>query len=251
MEAIYKQLVEGLREFMNTNNFQRAVVGLSGGVDSSLTLKIAVDALGSSKVTGILMPELGISSQENIDHAKKIAEYFEIEHYYIPINSYLIDFNTLKWKPSELANMNTKARIRMCILYNYSNSKDAIVLGTGNLTEIMIGYGTKHGDFACDIEVIGSLYKSEVFELAEHAGLPPEIVEKAPTAELSSGQTDEEEIGGKYKDIDNILMKLEAGLTLDQIIDRGLPPNLVRKIARMVDASEHKRKVAPVIPLDK
>lgn len=251
MEAIHRQLVKGLQDFMTANLKQRAVLGLSGGIDSSLTLKIAVDALGSAKVCGLIMPELGVSSQENIDHAKKLAEFFAIEHYYIPINSFLVDYNNLKWKPIDLANMNTKARVRMTILYNYANTREAIVLGTGNLTELMVGYATKHGDLACDLEVIGSLYKSEVFKLAECLGLPPEIISKAPTAELRGGQSDEEDLGGSYRDIDNILRKIAGGLDADAIVERGLPPNLVRKIIRMVEASGHKRKVPPVIPLDK
>ncbi|MBU2524499.1 NAD(+) synthase [Patescibacteria group bacterium] len=230
---------------------QRAVVGLSGGVDSSLTLKIAIDALGPSKVTAIILPELGISSQENIDHAKKLAEFLKVETFYQPLNTFLIDFSTIRWNPNELAQMNTKARIRMTIIYNYANTKNAIVLGTSNLSESMIGYGTKYGDLAADVEVLGSLYKTEVYELAEFAGLPPEIIHKAPSAELKIGQTDEEEIGGSYRDIDNILMKMESGLTLDEIIDRGLDPNLVRKISRMRIESEHKRKLPPVLAVDK
>lgn len=251
MDNIHKQLVTGLKSFMDENLKQRVVIGLSGGIDSSLTLKIAVDALGSHKVTGIIMPELGVSSQENIDHAKKLAEFFEVENFYIPINSFLVDYHNLKWGPSEIATMNTKARIRMTILYNFANTKDAIVLGTGNLTELMVGYATKHGDLACDIEVIGSLFKTEVFKLAEHVGLPPEIVQKKPTAELRHGQTDEQDLGGSYRDIDNILRKIETGLSGDDIVERGLPPNLVRKVIRLVDGSNHKRRVAPVIPIDK
>lgn len=251
LDSIYEQLVTGTKEFFTKNNFQKGVLGVSGGIDSALTLKIAVDALGAENVAGILMPELGVSAQSNIDHAQKLCDYFGVKTFKIPINNYLVDFHNLPWKPTELAMMNVKPRVRMAILYNYANTKEALVLGTSNLSEIMVGYGTKFGDLAADVEVIGSLYKTEIYQIAEKVGLPEEILKKEPSAELKAGQKDRDELKGSYKEIDAILRKLEEGLELDQIVDRGLPPNLVRHIARLVETNEHKRKLPPVIPVNK
>ena len=128
----------------------------------------------------------------------------------------------------------------MCILYNYANTKNALVIGTSNKSELAIGYGTKYGDLAGDIEIIGDLYKEEVYKLAEHVGLPQEFIDKAPSAELYSGQTDEEELGLSYKEIDTVLKKFEEGITKDELINKGLNPNAVHRIHRLIEINRHK-----------
>lgn len=245
MDRIYQQLVSGLKEYCKKNHFTKAVIGLSGGIDSSLTLKIAVDALRSSNVIGLIMPEVGLSSPENVMHAQKLAEFFEVTYYKVPINPHLASFTHVPWKSSDLAFANTKARMRMSLLYNYANTFRAIVLGTSNRSEILLGYGTKYGDLAADIEVIGDLYKTDVWQLSEHLGLPPEIINKAPTAELFHGQTDEQELGAPYKDLDNILKSL--GLGFDTMVSKGMNPTLVRKVITTVKKNEHKRSMPPVL----
>jgi len=247
MDRIHQQIVLGIQEYCKKNHFTKAVIGLSGGVDSSLTLKLAVDAMQSHNVIGILMPELGLSSTENTLHAQKLAEFFDVKHYRVPINPYLVDYTHLPWASSDLAYANTKARVRMSLLYNYANSFRAIVLGTSNKSEILLGYGTKYGDLAADLEVLGDLYKTDVWRLADYLGLPPEIVNKAPTAELFSGQTDEKELGGSYQDLDNILRSM--GMGFEKIVSKGMNPTLVRKTLTTVKKNEHKRSMAPIIQI--
>ena len=149
------------------------------------------------------------------------------------------------WSPSQLASMNTKARIRAVMLYSYANTDHALVLGTSNKSELLLGYGTKYGDLAADIEVIADLYKTEVIKLADHIGMPPEIVNKAPSAELAAGQTDEEEIGAPYQDLDKVLQRLDMGQ--EWCVSHGLPIALVQLVFRLFEQNRHKTELTHMI----
>jgi len=241
-------MIAELARYFKQSGLDRAVIGVSGGIDSALTLKLAVDAIGADKVTGILMPEKGISSEENILHAKTLCEFLKVEHFSVQINKYLIDYMSLPWQQSDLARINIKARIRMIILYNYANTKNALVLGTSNKTELSLGYGTKHGDLAADIEVIGDLFKEDVYALAEHVGLPDEFLNKPPSAELYMGQTDEKDLGMTYKEIDSILKQAEKGISKEEIINKGINPNTVLKTFRLMELNRHKITPPYIIP---
>ena len=240
MHNKYTKIIAGIQRYFKEAKYENAVIGVSGGIDSALCLKLVVDSLGPDKVTSLIMPEKGISSDENSMHAKGICQFLKVNFHVISINHFLTDFLSLPWKPNDLSQINTKARIRMCILYNFANTRNALVIGTSNKSELAIGYGTKYGDLAGDIEVIGDLYKEDVYKLAEHVGLPQEFIDKAPSAELYSGQTDEEEIGLSYKEIDNILKKFEEGNDKDDLINKGMNANSVHRIHRMVEINRHK-----------
>jgi len=240
MHNIYTKILAEIHKYFKTNGFEKAVIGVSGGIDSAVALKLAVDALGPENVTALLMPEKGVSLEENYMHAKTLCQFLQVEMFTVPINKFLTDFLALPWKPSDLAQINVKARVRMSILYNFANTKNALVIGTSNKTELFLGYGTKYGDLAADIEVIGDMLKTDVYKLAEHLGLPDEFLTKAPSAELYPGQTDEEELGMSYKDMDMILTQVEKGLKKDDLIDKGINPNLVHKIFRLIDINQHK-----------
>ncbi|MFH1218631.1 MAG: NAD+ synthase [Candidatus Peregrinibacteria bacterium] len=240
MHNIYTKIIAGIHKYFKRSGFEKAVIGVSGGVDSALCLKLVVDALGPENVTALLMPEKGVTSDENNHHAKLLCQFLKVEFFTVPINYFLTDYVTLTWKPNDLAHINTKARIRMTILYNFANTRNALVIGTSNKSELALGYGTKHGDLAADIEIIGDLFKEEVYKLAEHVGLPEEFLTKAPSAELYEGQTDEEELGLTYKEIDNILKMIEKGLGKNDLIEKGIDSNTVHKIFRLIELNKHK-----------
>lgn len=245
MEKYYKKLVSGVRDMFKDAAHKKAVLGVSGGLDSAATIKLIVDALGSENVTAILMPENGLTKAENIRHAKGLCQFLRVEYYYQPINSFLLDYSALPWKQNEVAFMNTKARIRATILYNYANTHHALVVGTSNKSELLLGYGTKYGDLAADFLPLGNLYKTQVQKLADYMQLPKEIVEKPPSAELYAGQTDEEELGASYKELDTILEQRESGE--EALITKGMNAVLVRNIFKKIRENEHKRKLPPII----
>jgi NAD+ synthase len=247
MQKTYSQIISELKNYFKESGLARAVVGISGGIDSALTLKLAVDALGADKVTAISMPENGISSTTGTVHAKGLAEALGVEFFVVQINQFLITFNVTPWGGTPIATQNLKARIRMALLYHYANCKNALVLGTSNKSEMMLGYGTKYGDLACDIEVIGDLYKEEVVTLANFVGLPPEIINKKPSAELYPDQTDEADLGGSYSEIDPILKRMDLGM--DALIERGISSALVHNIFRRVEQNKHKSAGPAIIKI--
>lgn len=247
MESIYEQLIKGLQKYFKKSGLHRVVVGVSGGIDSSLTLKLTVDALSPKYVTAISMPENGLSNPENTMHAKKLSEALGVTFFMQPINGFLIAFAQMAWGRSNIAEINTKARIRAVLLYHYANTANALVLGTSNKSELLLGYGTKYGDLAADLGVLGDLYKDEVYALADHVGIPREIIEKKPTAELYSGQTDENELGATYAELDPILKRLDIGL--DQLIERGMSATLVHNVLKRIEKNRHKTSTPPILKI--
>jgi NAD+ synthase len=238
MQKVYEQIIRNIKRYFLKSGQHRITIGVSGGVDSTLTLKLLVDAVGSQKITALSLPEYGVTSPLNQEHAKVLSEAMGVLYFNHPINSYLVSFTQLPWRPSETANINNKARIRAAILYNYANTANALVAGTTNRSELLLGYGTKFGDLACDFMPIGDLYKEEVVSLADFLGLPREIIEKKPSAELYPGQTDEAELGATYAELDPILKRHEIGS--DKLIERGMSPTLVHNVLNRIEKNSHK-----------
>ena len=221
------------------------LVGLSGGIDSTLIAYLACEAVGKENVFGIIMPSTTTPTEDKI-HGISIAQGLGIDYKEIAIDSILNEFLFMtQLEEDNLAIGNLKARIRMSIIYFYANQKKYLVSGTGNKSEILIGYFTKHGDGACDIEPIGDLYKTDVFKLSRYMGVPEDIIEKPPRAGLWNNQTDEAEIGMSYDLIDQILYQYCEKSKKDKEISEMLeiPVDDVDMIIDKINRNKHKSKV--------
>ncbi len=248
-EAVYKKLINGIRDYFTENNIKKAVIGLSGGIDSSVSAKLVADAIGKENVHGLIMPVMGVSSQENIADAVELCKLIGMSYSVVYINRFLEGFEDLEWGQSKIAKMNSASRIRAVLLYNYANTHNALVIGTSNKTEILLGYFTKYGDGAVDIEVIGKLFKTDERELAKFLGIPERIINKTPTAELYHGQSDEEELGVSYEELDKILKFYVDGKNVDEIVDGGFDRKIVENVINRVKANEHKRNMPFVVKI--
>lgn len=242
-----KKIVSGVKKYFKEHGLKKAVIGLSGGVDSAVCIALAVKALGSRNVTAVIMPEFGVTLGQSVKDAKEFARKLKIKYYVEPINAYIKSFRGLSWKQNRLAEINTKARIRANILYNFANSKKALVIGTSNKSEIKMGYGTKYGDLACDLFVIADLYKTEVIKLAEYLKIPKNIVEKIPSAELYRDQKDEEELGISYKLLDEILKLVDKGAKEGALLKKGYTKRYVNLVFRRIRENKHKSEFPRVI----
>ena len=249
LEKTKADIVEFIKSKVSQANSDGIVIGLSGGIDSTLVAYLACEALGSENVFGITMPSSTTPAEDRI-HGIEIAKNLGIDYKEISIDGILNEFLSVSQLDNDnLAIGNLKARIRMSMLYYYANFKNYLVIGTGNRSEILIGYFTKHGDGACDMEPIGDLYKSEVFKLSEHLNISEEILNKPPRAGLWEDQTDEDEIGMSYALLDEILyLYSENNLKNTEIAKRlDISVDDVDMIIAKISRSKHKSKV-PEIP---
>lgn len=247
---IREKIVSFIRSGVEISGTKGAVIGLSGGIDSALTAYLAAEALGSKNVLGLLLPEKGITSEQDIDDAIEVAKILKIDHQVIEISQVLSTYSTVipAFDRKNLpANGNLKARTRMCILYYHANLMNRMVIGTGNKTELLLGYFTKYGDGGVDMDPIGGLYKTQVRGLARHIGIPIQIIEKTPTAGLWSGQTDEGELGVSYEMADQILEMLVDEKKPVPEIKKKFPPQIVERLIDRISASGHKRVPPPAI----
>ncbi|MCR3883884.1 MAG: NAD+ synthase [Methanothrix sp.] len=239
-------IVEFIRDRVEATGAEGAVLGLSGGLDSATVAFLAARALGPDRVFALLLPEAGVTPEEDVEDARKVASILGIETEKIDISGVLGGyFEALPASEAPpVVKGNLKARVRMTILYWHANLLHRLVLGTGNRTEIMLGYSTKFGDGAADILPIAGLYKDEVRDLAKKLGVPNRIIEKAPTAGLWPGQTDEEELGISYADADAILRGLEEGRESEDLAEE-FGADKLRLIFRRIEGGRHKRELPP------
>ena len=238
-----------IREELTRWGFSRAILGLSGGLDSSVCAALAARALGPDNVLGLILPCGDLAAEDAVD-AADLARRLKIRSRTIDIAPMVDAYFALEPSPDRKLLGNKMARERMSILYDWSAREKALILGTSNKTELLIGYGTVHGDMACAINPLGDLYKTQVRRLAEHLEIPPAIRDKAPTAGLWTGQTDEGEIGLTYDELDRILFALvDRRLSPAEAAAEGLPAGTVERVWGLVRGSEFKRRMPPIAKL--
>ena len=256
VDEIYKALVLGTRDYVRKNGFSKVLIGLSGGVDSSLTAAIAVEALGAENVVGVTMPTR-FNTAETRDDARRTAEILGMDFHSIPIESILGSFHeTLgimeKWDDKGVAYENLQARIRGTILMSLSNQYSWLVLTTGNKSETAVGYSTLYGDTAGGFAVIKDVPKTIVYKLSRYINklnsrevIPESVIERPPSAELRDDQKDSDSLPD-YDLLDTILKSyIEEDKSVENIVNSGLDEQTVSRIGRLVDLNEYKRRQSP------
>lgn len=246
-----------LASYLEESGAKGYVVGLSGGVDSSTALALAVRAVGPERVTALIMPDTSVTPQEDVEDAVEVARLFKVKTITIKIDPIVEVFrSTLPFYEGSEGDRvplgNTRARIRMTILYYYANKYGYLVLGTGDRSEILIGYFTKYGDGAVDVLPLAVLYKSQVRRLAVHLGVPERVAFKPSSPRLWPGHLAEKELGVTYDDVDLVLHAyFDRGVPPEQIPSiTGVPRSKVDSILSRVNASRHKREPPKAPPLE-
>jgi NAD+ synthase (glutamine-hydrolysing) len=257
VDEVFQALVLGTRDYVRKNGFKRVVIGLSGGIDSSLVAAVAVEALGRENVTGVTMPS-PFSSRGTRDDAQRLAKNLGIEFMRVPITPVFKGFlkslaEPFKGLKEDVTEENIQARIRGTLLMALSNKFGWLVLTTGNKSEIAVGYSTLYGDMAGGFAVIKDVPKTLVYELARHVNaragkaiIPASVIDRAPSAELRHDQKDQDTLP-PYDVLDAILqLYVEESCGVADLIARGFPPETVRKVIRMIDTAEYKRRQGPI-----
>ena len=248
-EQTEKVIVSFIKDSIYKNNFKNGIVGVSGGLDSAVTLYLVQKALGSKNTFALLMP-YKLSSKDSTKHAKLICTKLKVEYKIVEISE-SVDAYFNKY-PTDIKTLigNKCARERMSILYDFSARKRALVVGTSNKSELLIGYSTLYGDSAAAILPIGDLYKTQLFEFASYLKVPKCIIDKKPSADLWKNQTDEGEIGIRYKELDEILYNLVDLRKSDiEIENNGYSQEKINKIKDMIINSQYKRTMPNIAKL--
>jgi NAD+ synthase len=241
---LLKQLLVGfIRDEVRKVGVSNVVLGLSGGIDSALVAFIAAEALGPENVHAICMPYKS-SNPESEAHARLVAQACGINFSVLPITAMVDAYFNMVTNADNMRRGNKMARERMTILFDHSALLSALVLGTSNKTELLLGYGTLYGDMASALNPIGDLYKSHVWQLSEAMNVPREVIEKKPSADLWAGQTDEEELGFSYRQVDELLYRMvDLRLNREELINSGFEASFVDDIYRKVQNSHFKRRL--------
>ncbi len=237
MKTLEEKIVKWLKAQLKTSNCKGFIVGLSGGLDSAVVAALAKRAAGKNLVCVIMPVE---SHKKDLEDAKLIAKRFKLKTQFVELTPIYESFIKLFSKPSKLAKANLKARLRMIVLYCFANKLNYLVVGTGNKSELMMGYFTKYGDGGVDLLPLGGILKTDVKKLAKHLKVPETVIRKAPSAGLWQGQTDEAELGITYCKLDEILECIAIGKR------PKAKKQLVDKVIKRIMLTEHKREMPKV-----
>lgn len=235
-----------IRNELHRAGFKKAVLGLSGGIDSTVVCYLAAEALGPENVWAVMMP-YKTSSEATRDHSRLVVERLGVPHAEIPITQQIDAYFAQFPEASQLRRANKCARERMTVLYDQSAAVGGLVLGTSNKSELLLGYGTQFGDMASALNPVGDLYKTQLRELAVELNVPAEILAKPPSGDLWVGQTDEDELGFRYADVDRLLYLLvDRRHTPAEVLSFGFSAPFVQRVTRLVQLNHYKRRL-PVI----
>ena len=245
-KLLRKILTGFIREEVQKIGLNQAVLGLSGGIDSALVATLAAEALGPANVQALIMPYRSSNPQSEA-HARMVAVQLGIAFKVIDITKMVDAYFEIFPEADNMRRGNKMARERMTILYDHSAVINALVLGTSNKTELLLGYGTLYGDMASALNPIGDIYKSQVWQLSEEMGVPQVIIDKKPSADLWAGQTDEQELGFTYREVDEILYHMvDLRYSREELVRHGFSPDFIDLIYTKVKNSHFKRRL-PVI----
>lgn len=248
--ALARTILTGfIRSEVRRAGFEKAILNLSGGVDSSLAAFLSAEALGPANVMALRLPYQS-SSPDSLDHAQMVIEATGIQSTTILITEMVEPLFTRFPDASQVRRGNAMARVRMLLLYDQSQVFGGLPIGTGNKTEILLGYTTIFGDAACAINPNGDLYKTQLRQLARAVGVPDVIVDKPPTADLWLGQTDEGELGFTYTDVDQLLYLLvDQRYSLADCVEAGFDESFVANVIERIRRSQFKRLMPPIAKL--
>jgi NAD+ synthase len=248
-ESVRQILTGFIRSEITRVGFSRAVVNLSGGLDSSLSCYLAVEAIGAENVLALRLP-YKTSTSDSLDHAQMVIETLEVQSLTIPITDMADALIQQFPDMSRVRQGNIRARLRMIVLYDQSEVFHGLAVGTGNKTEILLGYTTLYGDSACAINPVGDLYKTQIRQLAREIGIPAVIIDKPPTADLWLGQTDEGELGFTYDEVDQLLyMLVDQRYKPEDCVEAGFAESFVRSVMERVRRNHFKRVMPPIAKL--
>jgi len=250
MDQAANTIVNFIKEHFTRSRVSKAVIGLSGGLDSSVTARLLVDAVGADKVVGVVMPDTRVTPSIDVEDAVDLSQSLGIEYLVIPIDTIIDSYSIIPGFNihEKLPVGNLRARIRMSILYYLANKLNGMVIGTGDRSEILLGYFTKYGDGGVDILPLACLYKTQVRELGRYLGIPARILSKPSSPRLWRDHLAEEELGLRYEVIDLVFYSLiDKGLTIDEAVDAtGIPREVFVKVIELHRRNRHKRRLPPV-----
>ncbi|MFN8374082.1 MAG: NAD+ synthase [Anaerolineae bacterium] len=250
-ELARRVLTGFIRDQINKAGMKRAIIGLSGGIDSALSAYLAAEALGPENVLAVRMP-YKTSSQDSLSDAELVIEALGLQALTVPISDMADALINQFPDMSNLRKGNIMARLRMTVLYDQSASWGGLVVGTSNKTEFLLGYSTIYGDSGVALQPIGDLYKTQVRELARDMQVPQSVISKPPSADLWVGQTDEGELGFTYEEVDQALYLLvDDRYTVDEVVAEGFDRRFVEDVWRRVKINHYKRTMPNIAKMSK